>query len=408
MGRSKSGLTRRQFISTAAGSLASAGLACMSTGVGFPLTAAADPGSESREIIARTLGRTGLKVPIVGMGAGSITDPGLLQACLDVGIRLFHTSGDYLNGKSEENVARARMKSSDRDKVVIMTGGLEPWKREGKSGNQVRDLLIKSIDESLRRMQTDRVEVFLVHDVRDAATVGETAIKEGLERIKKDGKARFVGLAFHTAQREIIEAAIADGSYDVLLIGLNFTMAGDVAVTAAARAAEAGLGVVAMKTQAGGRHYSLPDDWKDYDNSDINSASLKWALNTEGVTAAVPASANWEQLRRNVAVGRDLTYTDREKAFLADNKIKLGLGFCRQCRGCLASCPHGVEIPELMRTYMYACQYGNFHLARETIKRIPASQGLTACAACGDCTARCAHSAVPIKDRLEELKTIYC
>ncbi|MCK4236782.1 MAG: 4Fe-4S dicluster domain-containing protein, partial [Candidatus Krumholzibacteria bacterium] len=60
------------------------------------------------------------------------------------------------------------------------------------------------------------------------------------------------------------------------------------------------------------------------------------------------------------SVASNLEYTSEEKKLLSDQRVKLGMGFCRQCRVCMSTCPRGVEIPSLMRTHMYAVQYSNF------------------------------------------------
>ena len=80
--------------------------------------------------------------------------------------------------------------------------------------------------------------------------------------------------------------------------------------------------------------------------------------------------------------------------------------FCRQCRKCVASCPHKADIPNLMRTHMYAAQYANFGLARHTLDEIPRAHGLLNCSSCASCVARCANS-VNIGRKIDELKLIY-
>ena len=84
----------------------------------------------------------------------------------------------------------------------------------------------------------------------------------------------------------------------------------------------------------------------------------------------------------------------------------MSIGFCRQCRQCLASCPNDADIPNMMRTHMYAAQYSDFQLARATIDDIPAVNGLNNCVSCAECTANCANT-VDIARRIEELKLIY-
>jgi predicted aldo/keto reductase-like oxidoreductase len=138
----------------------------------------------------------------------------------------------------------------------------------------------------------------------------------------------------------------------------------------------------------------------------VNSAALKWVCNNPSVTTSVPGIANYEHLRLDLAIGRDPSYTDEEKRLLSDNRVKLGLEFCRQCRKCLATCPRGVDIPTLMRGHMYARQYADFERSRRAIDSITSGRGMAACASCDDCTARCANS-VRIARKIDDLKLLY-
>jgi predicted aldo/keto reductase-like oxidoreductase len=161
-----------------------------------------------------------------------------------------------------------------------------------------------------------------------------------------------------------------------------------------------------MKTQAGGANYPNPETLRQYSNAVVNSAALKWVLRNENVATTIPGIGNYDHMRANMAIAGNLEYTDEEKKFLSDNSIKLSMGFCRQCRKCLASCPHNTEIPDLMRTHMYATQYADLHKARMTIDQIARGRGLDACALCSTCTAQCVNS-VDIPRKIGDLKLIY-
>jgi predicted aldo/keto reductase-like oxidoreductase len=407
MGSTKSDLSRRKFMAATAGCLASAGLAGFLPSRAVAQTQTTEETSTGGEIIYRTLGRTGMKVPVVSMGGGSCNDPGLVQACYQTGMRLFDTAAGYAFGRNEQMIGRAIEKLGVRDQVVFVTGGLGPVERRDVSPEQKKKRLIASVEGSLRRLKTDRLDSFLLYDVRDPAPVHDAAIKEALVQVKKEGRVLSIGLSTHADMTAVINAAVDEKIYDVILTSFNFTMADDEIMTAVSRAAESGLGIIAMKSQAGGTAFPNPDTLRNYDNATINSAALKWVLNNKNITTAIPGIANHEHLRANMAVASNLTYTEAERNFLSDNSIRLGMGFCRQCRKCLASCPNGVDIPNLMRTHMYAAQYGDFRAARTTIDAIPSNRGLAACNSCESCVAECAHGAVPIRRKIDDLKLMY-
>jgi predicted aldo/keto reductase-like oxidoreductase len=130
-------------------------------------------------------------------------------------------------------------------------------------------------------------------------------------------------------------------------------------------------------------------------------------LNNESVHTAIPGFTNFDHINDDYLVALDLNYTDEEKKLLGDNEVRLGFGFCRQCRQCLVSCPHDADIPTLMRTHMYASQYSDFYLARTTLEEIPQAKSISACADCSNCVARCAHQSVDIAARVADLKLMY-
>ena len=161
-----------------------------------------------------------------------------------------------------------------------------------------------------------------------------------------------------------------------------------------------------MKTQAGGTRLANQNSLREFDSTTVNVASLKWVMRNKYIATSIPGFDNFAHLREDFSVASNLDYTEDESKFLSDNNLTLGMDFCRQCQECLPSCPHGVDVPTLMRTYMYAAQYGNLTHARITLDEIPKSSGLDICSKCGSCTAGCTRT-VDVAQRIGELKTIY-
>ena len=209
-------------------------------------------------------------------------------------------------------------------------------------------------------------------------------------------RARFIGVSTHANQAGVLKSAADTGTYDVVLAGFNVTNADDGDFLAALKAAAAkGVGIVAMKTQTGGRGRNL--------GALNQTAMLKWALRHPEIATAVPGFTNSDQLAESFSVASGLDYTAEEKTWLADKNVQLALDFCKQCGTCLPTCPKGVDIPTLMRTHMYAANYANFEQARATFEEIPAraSLGRTARSA-RQCSARCAQQRA---DRLSGSRT---
>jgi len=135
------------------------------------------------------------------------------------------------------------------------------------------------------------------------------------------------------------------------------------------------------------------------------TALLKWVLRHESITTAIPGYTTYEQMVQNFSVAYNLGYTPAEQEFISNKKNVAEAQFCRQCRQCVGDCPNGVMIPELMRTHMYALQYKDQWLARDTMASMAPGKALDACMGCDSCLAKCRHH-VDIARKIQHLKQI--
>lgn len=408
MSRKESDFTRRRFLSTAVTGLASAGLVNLTPARALGQEPAGQTAASQKSIIHRKLGRTGLNLPIISMGVMNAGNPEIVQASWEAGVRHFDTAAAYQFGANEQMVGTVVKQLNIRDKVILATKVLSPQQRRGLGPDELKKKLADACDASLRRLGTDYVDILYVHSVADRETVTNPGLISALEELKVAGKIRFTGIATHTNMSDVIDEVVKGGFYDLVLTAINFTMADDTALLDAIKNAAAnGVGIVAMKALAGGARWPNPASRKDFTSSTIATAALKWVLRNENIATSIPGYTNYEHMREDFSVAYDLEYTEQEKKLLSDNNIKLSMGYCRQCSKCLASCPDGVDVPTLMRTHMYAAQYGNFHQARLTLNDIPAGSGLKVCQDCAACQAKCANT-VDITRRIDELKSMYC
>jgi len=406
MDEKKSNLTRRGFISRSLAGLAAAGVAGMAPSLALADEKAKQAAAGEAEILYRELGKTGIKMPIVSMGVMNANNPELIGASYDLGVRMFDTAARYQFGRNEQMVGEAVSALGIRDKVLIATKEWRPAQREGMTATEARDKFIKLTEGSLKRLNTDYADIVYIHSIGSAEELDQEGAFTAMEQLKKDGKVRATGVSTHESMADVINKVTEDKLCDVVLTSINVSMAGDTALLEAIdRAAAAGIGIVAMKTQAGGRRLPNQASLAQYDNATVNQAMLKWVLRNESITTAIPGYTNFEHMQEDFAVARGLEFTEDEKRFLADNELQLGLGFCRQCRMCMATCPRGADVPALMRTHMYVAQYGNLCEARAALDEVPHGRGIEACRSCSACTATCSNS-VDIGYRIEGLKTL--
>jgi predicted aldo/keto reductase-like oxidoreductase len=154
-----------------------------------------------------------------------------------------------------------------------------------------------------------------------------------------------------------------------------------------------------MKTQAG--VYWDRSEKKQMINM---NAALKWALQDENVHTAIPSFKNVDQLNEAISVMEDLTLTPQEKADLKLDQSEPSTGmFCSQCEDCLPQCAAGLDIPTLMRSYMYAFGYHCPGKARKTLDHIKLAD--VPCLNCDSCSVVCS-SGFDIKRKATDIARI--
>jgi uncharacterized protein len=398
--------SRREFMSKPLAYLASAGLLSASGKLPGVEAVLATETPAAGKVIHRRLGSTGLKLPIVSMGVMNAEVPGLLVRAYELGVRHFDTAAVYQGGRSEEMLGSFVKEQGVRDKVVIATKAFLRPEMSGASVADRKTQFLKVFEGSLRRLQMDYVDILYSHAVDNVGDVNDPGISDALAELKKQGKIRFPGVSTHSGQTEVLNAVVQSGFHDVVLVAANFTMSEDKPLLEAiGNAAAKGVGLIAMKTQAGGQWYRESVLRKQFAQPIHHAAALKWVLQNEAITTAIPGVTKYEQMDLDFSVASNLEYTPEERQFLGDKALKASLEFCQQCGECVPTCPRRVEIPTLMRTHMYARQYGNSYQARFTLAQVPEERGLDMCRACPICTASCAQT-VNIARKINELKTL--
>lgn len=405
-------LTRRRFIALGAAGLA---VACdrklqgLNSSGGVARTIATS--SDGKTIITRVLGRTGLKIPIVSMGVMNASIPDLVRKSYESGIRYFDTAAVYQRGQNEMMVGRVINELKARDKVVIATKVLVPHDLRPKlSESELEKFFLDSTEKSLSRLQTDYIDILLVHDVLDTVFHNNQGIIRALETLKKRGLIRFTGLATHMNMDQCLEDAADKGFYDVILTAYNYSMYNSSAMKKALeKAAAAGIGLVAMKTQctqAWYKSYLSQEFLSYYEGEVMHSAVLKWALRNKFIATAVPGYTSYDQMETDLTVAYNLEYTPEEKKFLESRQVKLAMeSSCLQCAQCVNGCPKATDIPALMRVHMYAFGYKNTGEASRTLVGIKSDGSLENCYNCASCSARCIRR-VDIPARISELKAL--
>jgi aryl-alcohol dehydrogenase-like predicted oxidoreductase len=160
------------------------------------------------------LGRTGLKVSRLCLGCMSFgesakgshewtldegTSRPFFRQALEAGINFFDTANAYSAGTSEEITGRALRDFARRDEIVVATKAYMPWREAPNAGGLSRKALFQAIDDSLRRLGMDYVDLYQIHRFDHETPVEETM--EALHDIVKSGRVRYIGASSMEAWR---------------------------------------------------------------------------------------------------------------------------------------------------------------------------------------------------------------
>ncbi len=336
---------------------------------------------KEREIIYRTLGKTGIKLPVINMGVMLTDNPNLVRVALESGVVMLDTAQVYQRGQNVGMIAEV-LKGRPRGSYVLATKAYLP--RNQTTGlydtqEATEDAFLKKVDSSLKNLGLDYVDIYYHHNVSKKESALYEPIIKALEKVKKAGKARFVGITTHMNEPEVIHAAVDSKFYDVILTTYNFQQKHRAEMRQAiARAAQAGIGIVAMKAVRGASQQAptiknIP-------------ASFKWILQDPNVHTIITGFTTFEHIKMDLAVMENPTLTDDEKKDLQKEASISGL-YCQGCRQCLGQCPEHLPIPDLMRAYMYTYDYRNLVHAQDLVLSLNLPDRV--CEDCDSCPVRC-------------------
>ena len=335
------------------------------------------------------LGKTGLKVADVSCGAISFFEPNVMRYAYDCGVNYFDTAEGYLRTKSESFIGQAL--SDIRDKVIITT---KHAYREAE--NLRRDEIFKRMEASLKRLKSDYVDIAMVHGLSDLALLKNEELLAAYSQLKKEGKVRFTGFSTHNAPLTLKQALEEDFAQVVLFIYNH--MEGQEIEPLIKKLHQKGIGTVAMKIFAGGKHGSL----KSLIGKEASypQAAIRWVQSNPDIDCMITTMSSYSHVEEYVAAsGKPLNRKDLE--VIAAYQREAHSEYCRvSCSQCLASCPKGVAINDVLRFKMY---YEDYRMEKEALLNYAAleeGKKPLSCASCsGYCESACPYR-IKIKDKL--------
>jgi hypothetical protein len=344
----------------------------------------------------RVLGKTGLKVNPLGLGCMLVSDATVVDRAIDMGVNFFDTARDYQNGNNERMVGTVL--KGRRNKIIL----------ESKTIAKTKEEALADLETSLKELGTDHLDIWLLHSKNKAEEVTDELL-EAQRIAKQAGKIRFAGASLHPVSRDFIPTLVKRGQLDVILTAYNFAMPPDMAMEESLRAAgEAGVGIIAMKTMAGGvnRLRTIGTKIGNIDTKAMSdrlraggiAAALKWVLRNQNVGVAIVGMLDADQLAENFAAAAQ-PFTEDDGKKLTARLDAIRPLYCRMCGSCDGKCRQGLPVPDMLRILTYADGYGNFPLARQRFQELPREVASVRCGDCGACAVDCPNG-VHVRERL--------
>lgn len=365
-------LTRREFVTT----VGLAGLAVAGGGVTKALAATEQPPAaavKAQTVPQRKLGKTGVEVSILNLGGmfDTINNQLLLKQARKWGVTYWDTAESYGNGLSEEGMGRFFARNPDARKEIFLVTKLQT-----KGGK-----LTERLDKSLKRLQTDHVDLFFIHAI---SGIGEMtpAIKDWAGEMKKSGKFKFFGFSTHTNMEDCLLGAARLDWIDAVMLTYNFQVMNTPKMQEAVKGAtQAGIGLVSMKTQAGrpGPHKVASEAKSEVVEQFLKrgfndkQARLKVVWENPQIASICSQMPNLTILSANVAAALDRTKLAREEVeSLRRYALETQADYCAGCgQICQQAVGGAVPVNEVMRCLMYHQYYGEPELARLTFAGLP-------------------------------------
>ncbi|MEJ2727228.1 MAG: aldo/keto reductase [Deltaproteobacteria bacterium] len=321
----------------------------------------------------RSFGRSGIMVSTLSLGGmfDILNNQLVLAKAFDWGINYWDTAEGYGRGRSEEGIGRwfAR-KPHTREQIFLVT------KISGRRG---RDFTAR-LEESLKRMNTDYVDMLFVHGIRNINEM-EANLESWSQTMKKAGKIKLFGFSTHSNMEACLEGAAHLPWIDGIMFSYNYRLMHEHRMNAAVEACyRAGIGLTAMKTQGGGPVKSdseseiqmagrfLQKGFTDY------QAKIMAVWHDKRIASICSQMPNLTILATNAVAAVEKSRLSRSDRNLLEKYAReTRSDYCAGCeRLCSEALPARVPINDVMRCLMYHHSYQDFELARSTFETLPA------------------------------------
>ncbi|MEM5829498.1 MAG: aldo/keto reductase [Candidatus Aenigmatarchaeota archaeon] len=344
-------------------------------------------------MIYRKLGKTGLKVSVLGIGGGAFFGSDkkkdqvgkIIEYGFRNGITLIETAEDY----GEEKIASFIEKI--REKIILASKSFSSNKKD----------MEKSIKNSLRKLATNYIDIYMMHTVDSIESLNfriNNGVLSALKIAKSKGMIKYIGITSHNIPT-LIEA-VKTNEFDV--IEVPYCIGASETEELFDYTKKYGIGVIAMRPLGGG---ILVDRSKKIHFMNVKNA-LGYVLSNKNVASALVGVSSEAHLEENLKAINSVNLSNFPRK-VVEKKTKefLGSNFCRGCLACMPCKVHGWSLPidQLMRMEIFYFKYKILSVETDYKNlNLKASD----CTKCKECEKKCPYN-VPIIKKMEKLERVF-
>ena len=365
----------------------------------------------------RKLENLGIETSLLGFGCmrfpvtaeGKIDEPEaerMLDKAIAAGVNYIDTAYPYHNGDSEPFVGRV-LKKYDRHSFYLATK-LPCWNVSKKEDAE------RIFEEQLTRLQTDYIDFYLMHALSGDSfrKMAELGVVEVLERLKAEGRIKYLGFSFHDSY-EAFKEILCYRDWDFCQIQLNYMDAESQAGLKGYRLTEErNVPLVIMEPVKGGSLAAFAEDitgkFRALDpEASVASYALRWVGSLPNVKVILSGMSTMEQVEDNLKTFTDFRSLSDEETKTIDDIVALirsrVQNGCTACRYCMP-CPAGVDIPGNFRVWNTYHMYQNYNMVKNSwAKNLGDEKQAKNCIKCGKCEKACPQK-LHIREDLEKVQ----
>ncbi|MFT7685929.1 MAG: putative aldo/keto reductase-like oxidoreductase [Candidatus Azotimanducaceae bacterium] len=363
-------------------------------------TEVASSNTNQQQIKYVRLGRTELKMSDISFGSSQLQtgQEYLVQHALEQGINYFDTADSYTRGKSERVLGNAL--KIHRQNIIIAT-------KIRAAADSNRKEMMRDLDNSLSRLQTDHVDILFNHAVNDRSRLQNDEWFEFTAKAKKMGKIKYTGMSGHAGNLiDCVDYALDNNLVDVLLLSYNFgqdpafyqqfvrsfdfvAVQPDM-LRVISKAKKNDIGIIGMKVLRGAKL----NDMRIFEKEGYTyaQAAFKWALSNTDLDATIVSMTSKEKINEYIKASGVRALSQIDFQLLEQYARLTDMTYCRHaCNDCEGACPYNVPIADTLRTRMYATDYQNLSFAKSEYADL--DNNASACLSCDGqpCQNACTH-----------------